>query len=149
MAESVLRCLCSSNGPTRRTLFGPLDRARLQQDYTLLMKKELQEASRRWNFDFASDEPLLDGDYEWTEISGARVPTLYREGTWGGAAPHLQGAKPNRRLEKENISETSGRGGSDSSGEGKRQPLKRKQTNITDFYQAKRRVVATTRKSGQ
>lgn len=120
MAESVLMCLCSDNGPTRRTLFGPMDRDQLLLDYSQLMKNELQEASHRWNFDFSTNKPLQDGDYEWTEISGVFVPALYREGKLG-AMPHLNGPNSIFRLEKVSDEKTAE----------KSHIMKRKQTSIT------------------
>lgn len=66
------------NSPTRRNLFGPVDREQLQRDYQAALHKDLVEASSRWNFDFISDQPLESGDFQWEGIPVAKVPLLYR-----------------------------------------------------------------------
>ncbi|XP_061689692.1 cyclin-dependent kinase inhibitor 1 isoform X2 [Syngnathoides biaculeatus] len=141
-------------GPTRRSLFGPVDREQLRADCQAALRKDLEEASRRWSFDFLSDRPLAHGDFQWEGVPGAKVPALYRPRTLGRASaprateaavsPKKVRAEP-PECEKENIPEK----------DSDRCPLnvertprkkesggiKRKQTNITDFYQSKRRVV--------
>ncbi|KAK3512960.1 hypothetical protein QTP70_033008 [Hemibagrus guttatus] len=135
-----------AGGSARRCLFGAVDHEELRRDYTLLMRAELEDASRRWSFDFTTDKPQVGGDFEWVGLPEAQVPFLYREGTVG-AEPRPKGAGPESDLEKEDIHKAPERhDGNTHSAE--KHTLKRKQTNITDFYQAKRRVV-TTRKSGQ
>ncbi|XP_043079674.1 cyclin-dependent kinase inhibitor 1 [Puntigrus tetrazona] len=135
MHQRILRAL--GNGPARRNLFGPVDREQLQLEYHDALRKDLEEASRRWAFDFATETPLEGGAYRWEGVSGVKVPVLYRA----------------CQDEKENVPRTPRRFGAvpqdvEKTPE-KRAELKRKQTNITDFYQAKKRVVATPRKSGQ
>lgn len=66
------------NGPTRRNLFGPVDREQLQEEYKAALRKDLEEASKRWGFDFMSDKPLESSDFQWEGIPGAKVPLLYR-----------------------------------------------------------------------
>lgn len=66
------------NGPARRNLFGPVDREQLQVEYRDALQKDLEEASRRWGFDFISDKPLESSDFQWERIPGAEVPLLYR-----------------------------------------------------------------------
>ncbi|KAF4093463.1 hypothetical protein AMELA_G00002430 [Ameiurus melas] len=121
-------------GSARRCLFGSVDHEELQRDYTLLMRAELQDASRRWNFDFTVNKPRVGGDLEWVALPEARVPSLYHDCTVG-PVPRQKGAGP--------VPKTPERCDG-----AEKHTLKRKQTNITDFYQAKRRVV-TSRKSGQ
>lgn len=71
------------NGPTRRNLFGPVDREQLQVEYQTALRKDLEDASRRWGFDFVSDKPLESSDYQWEGIPDATVPLLYRSCTSG------------------------------------------------------------------
>uniref|UniRef100_A0A8B9LA65 Cyclin dependent kinase inhibitor 1A n=2 Tax=Astyanax mexicanus TaxID=7994 RepID=A0A8B9LA65_ASTMX len=166
--KRVLRSL--GNGPARRSLFGPVDREQLQAEYRDALRKDVEDASRRWGFDFASEKPLDGGDFQWEGVPGARVPALYRACTVG-EEPRPQTAEsisasstsasasstPSSSFcsaaGKENVPKTPERYASlqqnlENTPE-KQNSLKRKQTNITDFYQAKRRVVATPRKSGQ
>ncbi|XP_058230015.1 cyclin-dependent kinase inhibitor 1 isoform X1 [Hemibagrus wyckioides] len=124
-------------GSARRCLFGAVDHEELQRDHTLLMRAELEDASRRWSFDFTTDKPRVGGDFDWMGLPENRVPFLYRDCTVG-AEPRANRAGPESDLGRQD-------GNTDSA---EKHTLKRKQTNITDFYQAKRRVV-TTRKSGQ
>nr|XP_057910204.1 cyclin-dependent kinase inhibitor 1 isoform X2 [Doryrhamphus excisus] len=147
--------------PTRRSLFGPVDHNQLQADFQAELGKDLEAASRRWSFDFIADKPLASGDFHWEGVPNTQVPQLYRSCMLGRAegqtvaeaafSPKKRWAGP-PQCEKENIpenvlercpfnvEETPGK--KDNGG------LKRKQTNITDFYQAKRKVVGTPRKSG-
>ncbi|XP_017352138.1 cyclin-dependent kinase inhibitor 1 isoform X2 [Ictalurus punctatus] len=148
MSSPVLGTLCRGGveggvgGSARRCLFGSVDHEELQRDYTLLMRAELQDASRRWNFDFIANKPHVGGDIEWVVLPEARVPSLYHDCTVG-PVPRPKGAGPASDLEEDDVPKTPERC------EGaEKHTLKRKQTNITDFYQAKRRVV-TSRKSGQ
>ncbi|XP_073700270.1 cyclin-dependent kinase inhibitor 1 [Garra rufa] len=157
MHKRILRTL--GNGPTRRNLFGPVDREQLQLEYHNALRKDLEEAIHRWSFDFVTETPLEGGDFVWEGVSGARVPILYRT-CREGENPRLRrkesangGRAGPSRAGKENIPRTPERfcivlQGIEKTPE-KRTELKRKQTNITDFYQAKKRLVATPRKSGQ
>ncbi|KAK2906501.1 hypothetical protein Q8A67_005486 [Cirrhinus molitorella] len=157
MHKRILRSL--GNGPTRRSLFGPVDREQLQLEYRNALKKDLEEATRRWSFNFATETPLEGGDFEWEGVSGARVPVLYRT-CREGEHPRLRrkesassGQASPSSAGKENIPRTPEKfsvvpQGVEKTPE-KRTELKRKQMNITDFYQAKKRLVATPRKSGQ
>lgn len=132
----ILRAL--GNGPTRRNLFGPVDREQLHLEYRDALRKDLEDASRRWSFDFVSERPLEGGDFQWEGVSGVRVPVLYRccESAGKENAPRTPERFSPVPQDVEKTPE-------------KRAELKRKQTNITDFYQAKKRQVATPRKSGQ
>ncbi|XP_030585398.1 cyclin-dependent kinase inhibitor 1 isoform X2 [Archocentrus centrarchus] len=162
--KQILRVL--RNRPARRSLFGPVDREQLQVEYQAALCKDLEEASERWGFDFISDKPLESSDFQWEGVPSTRVPLLYRScmhdlGKAEGqrSAERMVTAKRGRvetpQSEKENIPSTPEKcthsretlektpEKSESTG------LKRKQTNITDFYQAKRRVVGMPRKSGE
>lgn len=66
------------NGPTRRNLFGPVDRELLQVEYQAALQKDLEEATQRWGYDFISDKPLDNSDFQWEGIPGTKVPLLYR-----------------------------------------------------------------------
>lgn len=151
------------NGPTRRNLFGPVDREQLQVEYQVALRKDLEEASVRWGFDFLKDKPLDTSDFQWEGVPSTKVPLLYRSCMFG--LGHTEGHRPAGE-----VSQIAGRGClSDSDKENtphsperctfnleklektpdRQQGIKRKQTNITDFYQAKRRVVGKPRKSGE
>lgn len=153
------------NGPTRRNLFGPVDREQLQVEYQAALRKDLQEASVRWGFDFLKDKPLDTGDFQWEAVPGTKVPLLYRScmlvlGQSHSAAREVTVSQKRRRVaspesDKENIPSSPKRCTLNLE-EVEKTPerqqctgIKRKQTNITDFYQAKRRVVGKPRKSGE
>lgn len=126
--KRILRAL--GNGPARRNLFGPVDREQLQAEYRDALRKDLEDASRRWSFDFVSEKPLEGGDFQWEGVSGVRVPVLYRSCQDG---EHPKELSPD--TQKENIPRTPERFGSvpqdiEKTPE-KRSELKRKQTNIT------------------
>lgn len=152
------------NGPTRRNLFGPVDRDQLQVEYQAALRKDLEEASVRWGFDFIQDKPLNSSDFHWEGIPGVKVPLLYRSCALGQAeedsaavavVPYKRGRAASPDSEKENIPHTPERylqlleKLEKTPLRGESRGIKRKQTNITDFYQAKRRVVEKPRKSGE
>ncbi|KAJ8260242.1 hypothetical protein GJAV_G00178720 [Gymnothorax javanicus] len=161
MADISKRILTAlGNGPARRSLFGPVDRDQLKEDCQNIMQKDLEDASRRWSFNFATETPMEGGDYKWEGVVGANVPVLYRSSTVGAHRGRQRPSPSTSRLEprpadKENIPHTPTRCKEPpqipekTPKKNHSQKLKRKQTNITDFYNAKRRVVATPRKSGQ
>ncbi|XP_066559150.1 cyclin-dependent kinase inhibitor 1 isoform X2 [Amia ocellicauda] len=147
----------------RRSLFGRADPAQLQAECAAALRQELEASSRRWGFDFLNETPLQGGQFQWECVSGAKVPALYRSCMLScrgqGALP-----RPEHGAGKENMPHTRKKNATHPVQEStpqKRlapslapcqapsQALKRKQTNITDFYQTKKRVVATPRKSGQ
>lgn len=64
--------------PTRRNLFGPVDREQLQVEYQAALRRDVEEASQRWGFDFISDKPLESSDFQWECVPGSKVPLLYR-----------------------------------------------------------------------
>ncbi|TRY86001.1 hypothetical protein DNTS_029347, partial [Danionella cerebrum] len=146
--ERILHSL--GNGRPRRSLFGPVDREQLQMEYRAALHQELEDASRRWSFDFAAEKPLEGGDFQWVGVASGRVPLLYRSCQDDGKKAQ-RAIEDVSRVGKENIPKTPERyicANVEKTPE-KRNDLKRKQTNITDFYQAKKRLVATPRKSGQ
>ncbi|XP_051271872.1 cyclin-dependent kinase inhibitor 1 isoform X1 [Dicentrarchus labrax] len=162
--KRILRAL--RRGPARRNLFGPVDREQLHVEYQAALQKDLEEASRRWGFDFISDKPLESDDFKWEGVPGAKVPLLYRScmhdlGQAGGQRAAEAAVKPkggrvgSPQSEKENIPCSPERCENDLENLEKTPErrentgLKRKQTNITDFYQAKRRVVWMPPKSGE
>ncbi|XP_076877461.1 cyclin dependent kinase inhibitor 1Ca [Brachyhypopomus gauderio] len=67
-----------------RNLFGPVDHEELNCE----MKKQLQEISERdqsrWNFNFERNVPL-PGSYEWEEILGRSVPSIYQGSVHNGS----------------------------------------------------------------
>ncbi|XP_044021858.1 cyclin-dependent kinase inhibitor 1 isoform X2 [Siniperca chuatsi] len=150
------------SGPARRNLFGPVDREELQTEYQAALRKDLEEASQRWGFDFISDKPLESSNFQWEGIPGAKVPLLYRSCMLGlGQADGRRAVTPkggrvgSPQSEKENTPCTPERCALNLENLEKTPErreitgLKRKQTNITDFYQTKRRVVWMPRKSGE
>ncbi|XP_051977728.1 cyclin-dependent kinase inhibitor 1-like isoform X2 [Xyrauchen texanus] len=153
--KRILRAL--GNGSTRRSLFGPVDHEQLQAEYRDALRKDLEDATRRWSFDFISEKPLEGGDFQWEGVSRVRVPVLYRscqteELSRPRGESSCDGLTDPTGVGKENIPKTPEQFVSvpqdmektpDKNG-----ALKRKQTNITDFYQAKKRLVDTPRKSG-
>ncbi|XP_077429372.1 cyclin-dependent kinase inhibitor 1 isoform X2 [Vanacampus margaritifer] len=149
--------------PTRRNLFGPVDRAQVRADYQAALRTDLEEASRRWGFDFVSDQPLASGDFQWEGVPAASVPLLYRPCMLGKAAAGQRAAEvtvsPKRVRagppdnEKENVLENKLERCPFTVEKTPRKKentgLKRRQTNITDFYQAKRKVVEMPLKSSE
>ncbi|KAM9410309.1 cyclin-dependent kinase inhibitor 1 isoform 2-T2 [Pholidichthys leucotaenia] len=150
----------------RRNLFGPVDREQLHMEYQAALQKDLEEASKRWGFDFISDKPLESSNFQWEDIPEVRVPLLYRSCENGnrqlvaGRQRMAERQRKGGRLEtsqseKENIPRTP-KNCSFNQESLEKTPekeenagVKRKQMNITDFYQAKRRVVGMPRKSGE
>ncbi|CAL9704694.1 unnamed protein product [Knipowitschia caucasica] len=151
------------NGPTRRTLFGPVDREQLQLEYQAALWKDLEEASKRWGFDFLRDKPLNSSTFQWEGIPASKVPLLYRScilgqadgGHTASAVSHKRGWAETSHCDKENIPHSPERCSlhmekfEQTPERGDCRGLKRKQTNIKDFFQAKRRVVEKPRKSGE
>lgn len=129
------------NGPVRRNLFGPVDREQLQVEYQAALRKDLEDASNRWGFDFLSDQPMERSDFLWEGVPGSKVPLLYRSCTLDPQQPQRAAGPKVSRLsassEKENIPRSPERCPSDMGSlektPEKRQSrgLKRKQTNIT------------------
>ncbi|XP_034019661.1 cyclin-dependent kinase inhibitor 1D [Thalassophryne amazonica] len=138
-------------GPVRRNLFGPVDHEQLQQDFQRLFRMNVEVANKRWNFDFERDRPAQGSTVEWEELSCQDVPAFYRSCTVSPAIQTGIGmAKPPRWLlsssdEGSPLSTSSSCSGDDylevSTG-GRywlRQPRKREQPAITDFFKVKKR----------
>ncbi|KAA0721043.1 Cyclin-dependent kinase inhibitor 1B [Triplophysa tibetana] len=67
----------STRPPVCRNLFGSADREEDARDVREQMR-EIEEASKeKWNFDFANNEPLASGKYEWQEVDGKDLPDFY------------------------------------------------------------------------
>ncbi|XP_076003492.1 cyclin-dependent kinase inhibitor 1 isoform X2 [Genypterus blacodes] len=151
------------NGPTRRSLFGPVDREQLQVEYRASLQKDLEEASQRWGFDFFAEKPLNGSNFKWEGVPSTKVPLLYRSSTSGvrrakghSAAEETVTPSGDRaespQNDKENIPLSPDRCSlklEKTPEKCERRGLKRKQTNITDFYQAKRKVAGMPLKSSQ
>lgn len=130
------------NRPVRRNLFGPVDRDQLQLEYRAALRKDLEEASNRWGFDFTSDKPMDNSDFLWEGVAGSKVPLPYRSCTLAPQQPQ-RAAQPKASRgwapsqEKENIPCSPGRcpldmGSLEKTPEKRESTgLKRKQTNIT------------------
>ncbi|XP_048872473.1 cyclin-dependent kinase inhibitor 1-like [Brienomyrus brachyistius] len=138
--------MAHGKGQARRRLFGPVDHELLQVDYQTALNRELEDARRRWGFDFLTETPLEGSCFIWEGVSGSMLPSLYRS----SRIPQETGLNI-----KENVSRIPERYISRSltleqtSEKNQAGKMKRKQTSITDFYKSKRRMVATPRKSGQ
>ncbi|XP_012680289.2 cyclin-dependent kinase inhibitor 1 isoform X1 [Clupea harengus] len=173
--KRVLRSV--GKGPVRRNLFGPVDRKQLQQDYHTALKQDLEEASQRWGFNFLTEMPLDDSNFLWEGVSGEKVPLVYRssrirrnlgffreESTLSEASVSMETGSVSAEAApgmlqsgKENVPGTPEKHTNNLQDlertpvkqDGNSNILKRKQTNITDFYQAKKRDVGSSRKSGQ
>lgn len=115
-------------------------------EYQAALRKDLEEASSRWGFDFISDKPMENSDFQWEGVPGSKVPLLYRSCTLDSQQPERAAkatlkpkvgkvsASPN---EKENIPCLAERcpldmGSLEKTPEKRESTgLKRKQTNIT------------------
>ncbi|XP_048010830.1 cyclin-dependent kinase inhibitor 1Ba [Megalobrama amblycephala] len=63
--------------PVCRNLFGTVDREEFARDVEEQMR-EIEKASKeKWNYDFAKNEPLEPGNYEWQEVDAKEVPEFY------------------------------------------------------------------------
>lgn len=134
------------NGPACRNLFGPVDRDQLQVDYQAALRKDLEEASHRWGFNFISDKPMENSEFQWEGVPGSKVPLVYRSCVPDPQQPERAIEAPLRPKgsrvlaslnEKENIPSSPQRCPMDVESLEKtpvkreRTGLKRKQTNIT------------------
>ncbi|XP_056293372.1 cyclin-dependent kinase inhibitor 1 isoform X1 [Pseudoliparis swirei] len=152
-------------GTARRSIFGPVDREQLQMEYQAALRSDLEDACHRWGYDFLLDKPLENSHLQWEGLPDTTVPRFYRSCSLGlghaegqraaeAAVKPKEGGRvglPQREREtspcspercpasQEDLEKTPG----ENTG------LKRRQTNLTDFYQAKRRVVGMPRKSGE
>ncbi|KAG9353103.1 hypothetical protein JZ751_017679 [Albula glossodonta] len=134
ISKRILTAL--GNGPTRRNLFGPVDREQLQAEYQDMLQKDLEDASRRWGFNFATETPMEGGDFQWEGVAVAKVPMLYRSCMVEVQRPSTSG-EGSGLTNKENIPRTPERCTTKAQHlemtpeKEQCQTLKRKQTNIT------------------
>ncbi|KAL7882678.1 hypothetical protein SRHO_G00003360 [Serrasalmus rhombeus] len=66
--------------PVCRNLFGSGgagDAAELRRDCAEQLREVARAQRDKWNFDFARDEPLSPGQYEWEAVDGRSVPDFY------------------------------------------------------------------------
>lgn len=65
-----------TRAPVCRNLFGSSDRE-FERDAKEQMREMEKASKERWNFDFAKNEPLSSGKYEWVEVDGKDLPGFY------------------------------------------------------------------------
>ncbi|XP_041934785.1 cyclin-dependent kinase inhibitor 1Ba [Alosa sapidissima] len=63
--------------PVCRNLFGPVDHEEFKKDCKEQMQEMTRASTESWSFDFANNEPLSDGKFEWSEVDGRAVPEFY------------------------------------------------------------------------
>lgn len=133
---------CSSKAC--RNLFGPVDHEQIQNDFEQLLRQQLEEAQRRWNFNFETETPL-EGHFKWERVLLAEQPPWEAFSLAKATSGGDNGSSAPRRVPPRD-----GVGGahcgaaqqsSELAGVGSPQRLKRGQTTIKDFYGSKRRVV--------
>ncbi|XP_076012186.1 cyclin dependent kinase inhibitor 1Ca [Genypterus blacodes] len=61
-----------------RSLFGPVDHEQLSRDLTKRLREITEQDSRRWNFNFQAETPLL-GRFEWEEVPSCCTAAFYQE----------------------------------------------------------------------
>lgn len=75
--------------PVCRNLFGPVDREEFARDVEDQMREMEKASKEKWNYDFAKNEPLAPGNYEWQEVDAKEVPEFYIR------PPHVKRATSN------------------------------------------------------
>lgn len=60
-----------------RNLFGHVDHEEFRRDCKEQMQEMARASTETWSFDFANNEPLPDGKFEWSEVDGSDVPEFY------------------------------------------------------------------------
>ncbi|XP_067387698.1 cyclin-dependent kinase inhibitor 1 isoform X2 [Emydura macquarii macquarii] len=127
-----------------RNLFGLVDHEQLQNEFQDLIRRHLEEAQHRWNFDFETETPL-EGKFKWekvlyTDVSSPDLLSRSRDngGEKNQSSPAL---KSSTKALNVALSSEAVRQGSESCQARSPQHLKRKQTSIKDFYSSKRRIV--------
>jgi len=63
--------------PVCRILFGSGDREELAREVEDQMRDMEKASKEKWNYDFAKNEPLAPGNYEWQEVDAKEVPEFY------------------------------------------------------------------------
>ncbi|XP_015740412.1 cyclin-dependent kinase inhibitor 1 [Coturnix japonica] len=125
---------CSSKAC--RNLFGPVDHEQIRNDFEELLRQQLEEAQRRWNFNFETETPL-DGHFKWERVLMAEQPPRVEPGSNGSSAPRRVPSKDGVGGARCGAAQQS----SEQTRVGSAQHLKRGQTTVKDFYSSKRRVV--------
>ncbi|XP_061662934.1 cyclin-dependent kinase inhibitor 1-like isoform X2 [Syngnathoides biaculeatus] len=134
-------------GPVRRNLFGPVDHQQLRKDFQRMLCMSIEEANKRWNYDFRRDAPGPGTDVQWEEVRCQDVPSFYRGAAAGPAARVGKAAWRSSASSGEGSQES---GSSSGSGDEYlevtargyyrlQRPKKHKQASITDFFKVKRR----------
>ncbi|XP_048879774.1 cyclin-dependent kinase inhibitor 1 isoform X2 [Brienomyrus brachyistius] len=147
-------------GPVRRNLFGEVDHEQMKKDHEDLLQDDLKDKTCRWGFDFVGDVPLENNNFQWEAVPEDQVPALYRpsvvrQGVAGKLGAVMENLEEETEDDFESASCTSekcsvaAQNVERMSETKQKDTVKRKQTNITDYYPAKRRAVKTARKSGQ
>ncbi|NXO54120.1 CDN1A inhibitor, partial [Aramus guarauna] len=128
-----------------RNLFGPVDHEQLQQDFQHMLRNSVEGAQQKWNFDFLRETPA-EGVLQWEELKGHEVPAFYHSCVVGDAWRPLQHL--NRSLGREDKSHhfaqvaltEKARTSKKTGGKRILEGNKRRQTSLTDYYSAKKRV---------
>ncbi|XP_035646671.1 cyclin-dependent kinase inhibitor 1B-like [Oncorhynchus keta] len=60
-----------------RNLFGPVDHEELRRDLKGHLQEIEETSSAKWNFDFSSQTPLLNGRFEWELVDSNDIPRFY------------------------------------------------------------------------
>ncbi|XP_006125354.1 cyclin-dependent kinase inhibitor 1 isoform X2 [Pelodiscus sinensis] len=132
-----------------RNLFGPVDHEQLQNDFQDLMRRHLEEAQHRWNFDFEMETPL-EGEFKWERVLSPDVSPVclpsqallsYAKGSDGENHQSSPALRISTRDLNVALSKEAGQLGSGSHLASSARCVKRKQTSIKDFYSLKRRMV--------
>lgn len=63
--------------PVCRNLFGSVDREESARDVKEQLLEMENASKEKWNYDFAKNEPLAPGDYEWQEVDAKELPEFY------------------------------------------------------------------------
>ncbi len=63
--------------PVCRNLFGSVDREEFARDVNEQMLEMEKASEKKWNYNFAKNEPLAPGDYEWQEVDAKEMPEFY------------------------------------------------------------------------
>nr|XP_028584335.1 uncharacterized protein LOC114596769 [Podarcis muralis] len=138
--EKVEPRRCAKTNHVRRNLFGPVDHSNLQLDIQRILCTSMEKAKQRWNFDFWQEVPT-EGLLQWEELQGHDVPPFYHTCVVREAPRPLQ--PMNRASAKEPKARHNGKvieKPSKMAGKKSRPGRKRRQTSLTDYYQAKKQI---------
>ncbi|KAM7424564.1 hypothetical protein PAMA_000760 [Pampus argenteus] len=132
-----------------RSLFGPVDHDQLRRDLKLKLKEITEQDSRRWNFNFQTETPMI-GRFQWEEMPAQCAAGPYQEGA-AVSAPNtdgddrLVGCEESAATDQENRSSISN---TPKKCPAEVTPVRRKRTprsnaRITDFFVKRRRTLET------